>query len=152
MKRVRKNILLNAQTSFSNEANTLEFNADWIINNSMQVRCSPISFVNTNLQIPKIGIDKVFNDFTFSGITDFQHINIDISDLNGQKGSKKKSSRSFKLMLEKNAIMFVPKYEYELAKDLSLIVQVMGSLQEENTVNFALNYGYRLKLSEEYKL
>lgn len=48
--------------------------------------------------------------------------------------------------------MFVPKYEYELAKDLSLIVQVMGSLQEENTVNFALNYGYRLKLSEEYKL
>jgi hypothetical protein len=48
--------------------------------------------------------------------------------------------------------MFVPKYEYEMTKDLSLIFQVISSLQEENTLNFALNYGYRLKLSEEYKL
>jgi hypothetical protein len=148
MKRVRNNILLNAQTSFNNEANTFDFNVDWIVNNSMQIRCSPISFVNTNLQIPKIGLDKVFNDFTFSAITDFQHINIDFSDLNSQKGSKKKYSRSFKLILEKNAVMFVPKYEYEMSKDLSLIFQIMGSLQEGNTLNFALNYGYRLKLSE----
>ena len=46
MKRVRNNILLNAQTSVSNQATTFDFNIDWIINNSMQVRCSPISFVN----------------------------------------------------------------------------------------------------------
>ncbi len=48
--------------------------------------------------------------------------------------------------------MIVPKIEYDLTKDLKIIFQVMASLQEENTINFGLNYGYRLKLSEEYKL
>lgn len=99
MKRIKNNILLNAQTSVSNQANTFDFNIDWIINNSMQVRASPISFVNSEFQIPKIGVDKVFTDFSFSGITDFQHINIDISDLNAQRGSKNKLSKSIKIML-----------------------------------------------------
>jgi len=99
MKRVRNNILLNAQTSISNQATTFDLNADWIISNSMQIRCSPISFVGTQMQIPKIGVDKVFNDFSFSAITDFQHINLDISDLNNQKGSKNKLSKSIKIML-----------------------------------------------------
>lgn len=149
MKRVRNNILLNAQTCLGTQANTFDFNIDWIINNSMQIRCSPISLVNSDLQMPKIGVDKVFHDITFSGVTDFQHVNIDISDLNNQRGgSKNKLSRSFKLMIERNAVMFVPKYEYEISKDLTAIFQIMATLQEENTMNFSLNYGYRLKLSE----
>lgn len=99
MKRVRNNVLLNASTSVSNQAATVDFNVDWIISNSMQVRCSPVAFVNTELQAPKIGVDKVFSDFSFSAITDFQHINIDISDLNNQKPSKSKLSKSIKIML-----------------------------------------------------
>ena len=59
--------------------------------------------------MPKIGVDKVFNDFSFSGITDFQHINVDISDLNSQRGGKNKLSKSIKVMLEKNGVMIVPK-------------------------------------------
>jgi hypothetical protein len=99
MKRVRNNVLLNAQASVSNEAATFDLNLDWIINNSMQIRCCPISVVNSEIQAPKIGCDKAFQDFSFSGITDFHHINIDISDLNNQRGSEKKLKKSFKLML-----------------------------------------------------
>lgn len=43
--------------------------------------------------------------------------------------------------------MIVPKIEYDLTKDLKIIFQLMASLQEENTLNFGINYGYRFKLS-----
>lgn len=59
--------------------------------------------------MPKIGVDKVFNDFSFSAITDFQHVSIDISDNNGQGGYKSRVSKSVKIMMERNAIMVVPK-------------------------------------------
>lgn len=75
----------------------------------MQIRCSPISISNGEIGLPKIGVDKVFKDFSFSGITDFQHINIDISDMNSQKGGKNKLSKSIKIMLEKNAVVIMPK-------------------------------------------
>ncbi len=93
------------------------------------MRFSPISISNGNISLPKIGVDKVFNDFSISAVTDFQHINIDISDLNNQRGGKSKLSKSVKIMLENNAVMIVPKIEYDLTKDLKIIFQVMGSLQ-----------------------
>lgn len=99
MKRVRNNVLLHAQLSADNEAVSFDLNADWILSNSMQIRCSPLSISNGYISMPKIGVDKVFNDFSFSGITDFQHINIDISDLNSQRGGKNKLSKSVKIML-----------------------------------------------------
>ncbi len=55
--------------------------------------------VQGNLTMPKIGIDKVFNDFSFSAITDFEHVNFDISDNNAQKENKAKLSKSIKIML-----------------------------------------------------
>jgi hypothetical protein len=65
----------------------------------MQLRFSPLSVSNGQFSLPKIGVDKVFNDFSFSGITDFQHINVDVSDLNSQRGGKNKLSKSIKIML-----------------------------------------------------
>lgn len=67
--------------------------------------------------------------------------------MNSQRGGKSKLSKSIKIMLEKNGVMVVPKLEYDLNSDLKIIFQLMGSLQEGNTLNFGLNYGYRLKLS-----
>jgi hypothetical protein len=72
---------------------------DWILNNSTQIRFSPISMVQGNLTMPKIGIDKVFNDFSFSAITDFEHVNFNISDNNYQKEDKAKLFKSIKIML-----------------------------------------------------
>lgn len=99
MKRVRSNLLLNAQLSTSNEDTSFDLNADWILSNSMQLRFSPLSINSEGISMPKVGVDKVFNDFSFSGITDFQHINVDISDLNNQRGGKNKLSKSIKIML-----------------------------------------------------
>ena len=123
-------------------------NADWIINNSMQIRFSPLSISNGEFALLKIGVDKVFRSFSFSGITDFNHINIDLSDNNTQNEKPKKLNKSIKIMLEKNALVVMPKLQYDLTKDLKVIVQVMASLQEENTLNFGFNYGYKLKLNQ----
>lgn len=46
MRRIRNNILMHAQTSVNNNSVSLDVNADWIINNSMQVKFSPISITN----------------------------------------------------------------------------------------------------------
>lgn len=83
-------------------------NADWIINNSMQIRFSPLSVSNGEFALPKIGVDKVFRNFAFSAITDFNHINIDLSDSN-QSEKPKKLNKSIKIMMEKNALMLMPK-------------------------------------------
>ena len=74
-------------------------------------------------------MDKVFHDFSFSGITDFRHINVDISDLNAQRGSTSKLSKSVKIMIENNAIMMIPKIEYDLTKDVKILLQIMSTLQ-----------------------
>lgn len=84
-------------------------NADWIINNSMQIRFSPLSVSNGEFAFPKIGVDKVFRSFSFSGITDFNHINVDLSDSNTQNEKPRKLSKSIKIMLEKNALVIMPK-------------------------------------------
>ena len=75
----------------------------------MQIRFSPLSISNGEFALPKIGVDKVFRSFSFSGITDFNHINIDLSDNNTQNEKPKKLNKSIKIMLEKNALVVMPK-------------------------------------------
>ena len=98
MKRVKNNILINAQTSVNNETINFDLSADWILNNSMQIRFNPIAVSNGEFNTPKIGVDKVFKDFSFSAITDFHHINFDISD-SGQKTKTSKFSKSVKVLV-----------------------------------------------------
>ena len=98
MKRINNNILMHGQFSMGTSNTSLDINADWIINNSMQIRCSPISIINGQFNMPKIGVDKVFNSFSFSSITDFQHLNFEISDHLGHK-MKNKFSKSVKIVM-----------------------------------------------------
>ncbi len=81
-----------------NDSTNFDLNLDWIKNNSTQFRFSPLSISNGFITPPKIGVDKVFNSFTFSAVTDFQHLNFDISD-NASHQGKKKLSKSIKVML-----------------------------------------------------
>ena len=134
-------------SSVNKESTNFDLNADWIIENKTQIRFSPIALSNGNLLAPKIGFDRSFKDYTFSAITDFSHINIDLVDSNQFK-KKGKLSKSIKLMMEKGAMLIIPKVEYDLTRNLKLIAQIMISVQDSNVINLSLMYGYKLQIAE----
>jgi hypothetical protein len=155
MRRVRNSLLVSVANSISKDAHSFDVSCEYIVGNNSQIRFSPVSVRNGEFGAPSIGFDKNFRDFSFSGVTDFTHVNFEINDLGTEsqyRHRKKRLHKSVKLMMEKGAVMVVPKIDYDLTKDLKIIVQIMGSLQDENVLNFAINYGYRLKITEEYKL
>jgi len=47
--------------------------------------------------------------------------------------------------------MLMPRIEYDLTKDVRLLVQLIFTLQEQ-AFNVNFNYGYKLKINEEYKI
>jgi hypothetical protein len=98
------NYMLAIQSSFGTEESNIEIGIDRICENNMHLKFTPISIHNWEFGPPKVGIEKSFNSFQFSSVTDFRSLSFDFAE-----GNHKKVSRSLKLYMEGGSIGLMPR-------------------------------------------
>lgn len=130
----------------------MDIGIDRICQNNLHLKFTPISIVNWKFGLPKYGVQKSFNNYQISTVTDLNSINFDYSE-----SSSKKIGKSLKLFMDRGSIGLIPKVEFQVNPNLRLFIQLSTAFDfnhKENDISIrpSLTYGYKLIVSEDLKI
>ena len=151
-RRVLTNYMISLQGSVASDENNFDFNIDKILPNNTVLKLSPLSFSNGQLNRPRVGIEKPFDNFQVVASTDLDSMSLEFSE-----SSQKSTGKSLKLFLQNNTLGVVPKVEWQLDHNLRFYVQLnlnmeLNAREKQISLNNSLVYGYKLTLSNDLKL
>ena len=151
VRRLYTNYMLSAQCMISDES-TMELSIDRICENNLHLKFTPVSLMGWNLGRPKFAIEKSFQHYQFSAVTDLGSTSFEFSESNQRSVSK-----SLKLYIESGTLGIMPKVEWQMGENLRFFVQLSTGLNfkvQSNNINIhqSLTYGYKLMLNDDLKL
>lgn len=75
MRRLYTNYMLAIQSSVGTDESTFDVTVDKIFENNLHLKFTPLSVYNLQLTRPKLSVEKSYNQFQFSAITDLASTN-----------------------------------------------------------------------------